>query len=212
MQVLNSTRYPGRFIALGKERDSAVAIYGVTGRSAASQARKYEQRGNMVVVIPTDEAVLAEGNRDLLVYPAVIIFHNGFVVANGNQITDYKNDFEEDLKDTLPEPDQYRTPRITGVVRGGVAALHIAREGGSRLWPVPLEPGKGKLIMTYTGDDQNPTAFMGDPLDVGLAFGSAEAAAQAVYNLLMPEYRVAVVAVYQKLGEVPKVAIVNRAD
>jgi IMP cyclohydrolase len=212
MEFLKRTRYPGRFIVMGMDKDAAVAIYGVTGRSAASQARKYVRQGNMVVVVPTDGVALAAGNRDLLVYPAVIFFDNGFVVANGNQITKYKSDLGHDLKDELPEPDKYLTPRITGVVKDGSCALQSIRGTPvtSSTWEVPLEAGKGKMIMTYTGDDAHPTAYMGDPVAVDLAFGSADAAAQSVYDLLTPDYRVAVVAVYQKPGEVPEVAIKNR--
>lgn len=212
MELLNGVRYPGRFIVLGKDRDSIVAIYGVTGRSSASQARRYVQEGDKIIVVPTDETALAAGNRDLLVYPAFIFFNNGFVVANGNQIADYQNDLEHDLVGALPEPDKYFTPRITGVVKAGVAELHVARSGGNRIWSVPLQAGKGKMIMTYTGDEANPSAFMGDPIDVELNFGSAGAAARVVYDLLTPEYRIAVVAVYQKPGAAPETAIVNRAD
>jgi IMP cyclohydrolase len=211
MTIIKSVRYPGRFIVVGKDGGSIVAIYGVTGRSPASQARKYVHEGNMVVVVPVSAAI-EEGNRDLLVYPAFIFFDGGFVVANGNQITDYKDNLMVDLKDALPEPDKYFTPRITGAVRAGSAALHIARKGGNRTWSVPLESGKGKMLMTYMGDDANPSAFMGEPLDVEINFGSANAAAQNVYDLLTPEYRVAAVAVYQKLGKEPEVAIKNRFE
>lgn len=201
---------------MGMDHDAVVAIYGVTGRSPASQARRYVREGDAVVVMPTDEAALATGARDLLVYPAFRFFRNGFVVANGNQINAVLTDLEHDLAAALPEPDQYLTPRITGMVAGASATLHIARlpaqagASGNNTWDVPLVSGKGKFISTYDGDEANPTAYSGVPRDVGINFGSAVAAARGVYDLLAPEYRIAVVAVYHRAGEAPEVAIKNR--
>ena len=211
MDFLKTLRYPGRCIALGMDGGAVAAIYGVTGRSAASQARRYVREGSTILAKPVSEAI-EQGNRDLLIYPAFMLFDLGFVVANGNQILKFKSDLAEDLKNELPEPDKYLTPRITGAYIGGRATLHIARASGNEAWDTPLQEGAGCLVSTYEGDVQNPTPFLGEPRAVKLGFGSAARAAEAVYGLLAPEYRVSVIAVYWKLGTEPDVAILNTHD
>lgn len=224
MRALKDVRYPGRFIAIGKDGGSVAAIYGVTGRSSASQARRYVQKGNTIIVMPTDEAELAKGQRDLLVYPAYVLFEGGLVVANGNQIKNVSVPLIEespydaltfDLAGATAESDRYHTPRITGIALGDAAALHAAREDGNRVWEVALESGHGMLISTYTGDAESPVAYTGDPMPVALDYGSADAAARAVYDLLAPpigapDFRISVMAVYLHPGAMPDVAIVNR--
>lgn len=227
MRVLSGVRYPGRFIVLGTDDGSAVALYGVTGRSAASQARRYVRRGGSIAATPTDEAVMADGNRDLLVYPAFVFFEKGFIVANGTHITNVstlygtaRQTLEKNLVGELPEPDTYFTSRITGCVADdGTMALHSVRgttEHPKRAsWSVEVVAGKGTYLATYDGDEVNPGQFGGDPLDVELVYGSAEAAAHAVYDLLAPpagapDYRVAVIAVYRPEGGAPQVVIKNR--
>jgi len=80
MDFLKNLRYPGRFIILGKDGEDFVAIYGVTGRSASSLARRYVQEGNEIIAVQTAEG----GNPELLTYPAFRFVENGIIVANGN--------------------------------------------------------------------------------------------------------------------------------
>jgi len=223
--------YPGRFIIVGKDAGALVALYGATGRSPSSLARRFVQEGSGIFMTGIDETV-KEGNRELLEYPAIRIFANGVLVANGSHIErisefqsrDARQQLSYALAEEAYEPDEYRTPRITGCViesPGGIdAALHIVRsvpQGIDRSsWSVPLEEGKGLYVGTYIGEDVKPTpAFPGDPLPVSLQFGSAKAAAQALFDAYAPEggaadYRVGFVAVYKKLGEEVQVAIMNR--
>lgn len=224
--------YPGRFIVIGKENDALLVIYGATGRSPSSLARAFIEQGDGVYMAAVDATVHIQGNPELLEYPAIRMFENGIVVANGNHI---------DLIEELPaigadailtsafqgtityEPDEYKTPRITGcVVESGDfdAALHIVRAKGDEPEPhyyhLILENDVGSYIATYSGEDVRPTlSFATEPLRFPMRFGSPEAAASAVYEMLAPDqgandYRVGVVAIYKKRGEEPRVVIKNR--
>ncbi len=153
-------------------------------------------------------------------------------MANGNQIfkvnplveNNAQAELDKDLADEKFEPDTNKTPRITGAIfeneNGASAALHIARSDGdmsvTSVWEVPLESGHGKYIATYAGSDGSPTPlFAGEPLEITLDFGSPEAAAREIYKMLTPppsepDYRISVMAVYKKMGEAPRIKIVNK--
>ncbi|OGG44174.1 hypothetical protein A2841_03070 [Candidatus Kaiserbacteria bacterium RIFCSPHIGHO2_01_FULL_48_10] len=220
---LKTKRYPGRFIVIGMDGDFSVALYGATGRSPSSLARHFVQKGTEVFMVAADDTVLREGNPELLEYPAVRIFENGIVVANGRQIEKLKiledraadSQLSTALAEEAYEPDEYKTPRITGCIIEGhdttSSALHIARATSSdterMAWEVPLGDGQGFFISTYTGEDIKPTpSFKGAPVSVGLQFGSADVAVRSVFDALVPsendlDYRVGVVAVYRREGK-----------
>ncbi|MES2014542.1 MAG: IMP cyclohydrolase [Patescibacteria group bacterium] len=224
-------RYPGRFIVIGKDGDAFVVLYGATGRSPSSLARRFVQNGDAIFMGGVD-ATVKEGNIALLEYPAVRLFLNGVVVANGTQIEHITNLQSRDARQQLSyalneesyEPDEYLTPRITGCLvesEGKMdGALHIVRhatDGTDRAsWSLSLESGKGAFVSTYIGADVKPTpSFSGEPVAVPLNFGSAKVAAETVFNSFTPpkgemDYRVGVIAVYKKIGEKPEISIVNR--
>jgi len=223
-EFLKTKRYPGRFIVIGRDAGESVVIYGATGRSPASLARRFVQKGNEIFMTAADETVAQEGNPELLEYPAVKILEHVIVVANGRQIENIKDTTDSDvegfvgdaLSSEMYEPDEYSTPRITGLVQpaGDYLAetvLHIVSSVSGapdrRVWPLVLEEGEGCYIATYTGEDVKPTpSFQGAPLPVSLDFGSAEAAARGVFEALAPpdgksDYRVGIVAVYRREGK-----------
>lgn len=235
-KLFTSLRYPGRFIIVGKDGGAAVAIFGATGRSPSSLARRFVEQGDGIYMAGVDATVRIQGNPDLLEYPAIKFFGNGVVAANGNHIDlitslDNVPGAQEALSlsfgdEVTYEPDEYKTPRITGCVletKDGLdAALHLVRSSASsadpcsRYWRVPIEDGYGSYIATYVGEDVRPTpSFSSEPIRVTLGFGFAEKAAEAAYSYLAPkgsdsDYRVGVVAVYKKRGEEPHFAIMNR--
>ena len=209
-------------------------IYGATGRSASSLARRFVEQGDGIYMAAVDATVAIQGNPELLEYPAVKFFGNGILAANGKHIELVESpDAFGTARDTFArsfdgkvasEPDEYRTPRITGsiveVADGYDAALHVVRSGEGNdprvsYWSVPLEEGKGSFISTYTGEDARPTpSFTSKPLPLPLHFGSAEAAARAVYEALAPrkgrsDYRIGVVVVYKARGKEPVFSIIN---
>ena len=232
IKLLKRMRYPGRFLAIGRDADAYVILYGATGRSPSSLARTYVQEGNAIYARGIDDTVRREGNPELLEYPAILLLRNGIVVANGRQIEKVNELQDREAKKQLSyllseeayEPDEYRTPRITGCLvetsQGMDAAIHIARSVSDGIdrsaWTVPLEAGKGMYISTYIGEDVRPTpSFPGDPLPITLDFGNAQNAAQAMFDALEPpagemDYRIGYIAVYVAEGKNPDIAILNR--
>lgn len=230
--LLKTKRYPGRFMAIGKDGDAFVAVYGATGRSPSSLARRFVQSGDGIYMGAIDDTVSKEGNVELLEYPAVKFFTNGLIVANGRHIQNVTELQSRDARQQLSfalteeayEPDEYRTPRITGcIVKVGdqmEAALHIVRSADDGIdhagWTVPLESGTAQFISTYRGEDVKPTpSFSGDPTPCELNFGDAQKAAKALFEALSPksdqtDYRVGVVAIYFTGNGTPEIAIVNR--
>jgi IMP cyclohydrolase len=238
LDKLRAMAYPGRIILIGlnSKGDRAVVIYSITGRSPSSQARELKLKGNAIWTIPTDEELLKKGNAELLVYSA-IAFGRGIAVSNGRQTKDILNQIQEKedpeevltraLNDWTYEPDSpHFTPRISGcILPNSRACLSLIKRGFDGLaqrsfFAWRLEPGKGKLIATYSGKDEQPLpAFQGDPLDLEIKESTPAIMAEAVYTALKPEnrdkdFRVAVAAVYAKKSNLRQyeVSIINKRE
>ncbi len=216
LEALSNMEYPGGFIILGKDGQlNGVIIYGITGRSPPSQARRlvFDDAGERIFVEPTDPKLLEEGDPDLLLYDAIKFTPLGNVVGNGKQ-TDTIYEFlslsslaevvtpqsittalTEGTAEWTYEPDKpNNTPRISGVADDSrYGTLGIIRKGPGSLperqfFSFPLFEGSGKLISTYTGENVNPLPpFIGEPLNVQLFGKTAEENATAVYNALRPD-------------------------
>ena len=235
---LRAMAYPGRVIILGQSpgADRSVVVYAITGRSPSSQARELRFKGNAIWTIPTDEEALKKGNADLLVYMA-IAFGRGIAVSNGRQTADVLKHIQDNdnpqevlrhgLNNWTYEPDSpHYTPRISGcILPNGRASLSLLKRGknGSAQRPFftwNLRPGKGKLIATYSGSEENPLpSFQGGPVDIDIEGGTAAGMAEAVYAALRPgypekDYRVAVAAVYAESSNLQKfqVSIINKKE
>jgi len=218
LEFLSAMRYPGRFIIMGSDPTGnfSVVAYGLTGRSASSQARKLEAEGGTVWTKPLDPEILKTGNPDLLIYPAVII-QSGLAVSNGRQTTDIallmasSSSPREALSSALKawdyEPDSpIFTPRLSGCLfPDGRAALSIIRRAADGapirdFYEFPSVPGRGRFIATYRGGDKDPIlAWEGGPQEVNLEQSSAAELAAEVFEALAPQvpgpdYRVACVA------------------
>jgi IMP cyclohydrolase len=165
--ALARMEYPGRFIMLGMDpsADCDVVVYGITGRSTSSQARKIsvqdiDENTTVFMVEPTDSKLVEQGNKDLLVYPAIVVDDRiGMVVSNGKQTEDLARTLTQSIgKATYPyvridptnffgkalqkweyEPDHpNNTPRISGVVsrytlftHGGLSIISKDQKTGS---------------------------------------------------------------------------------
>ena len=216
---LPALEYPGRLIILGTALNGrAVIAYAITGRSPSSQARKLVLRDGGVWVQPTDEETLKKGNVDLLVYPALLFDERGVVVSNGKQTGDILNGLAAAegpvsvLAGALArwdyEPDSpIFTPRISGCVAGGRAALSLVRRGpeGTTLrsyFEVPLRAGTGRLISTYQGPNRDPLpSFEGEPHEVILEGMTPRGTGESIYEALGPrtpekDFRVSVACVF----------------
>jgi IMP cyclohydrolase len=211
--------YPGRLIIIGggPGMDRVIVVYAVTGRSAASQARRLTFEGSAVWTEPLDEETLKKGKADLLIYRAIAIDRR-IAGSNGRQTDDIARELKQAGEEVRPddilarslegwtyEPDApHFTPRISGcVLTGGAAGLSILKkqEDGTRLaefFPWTIEPGKGRLIATYAGSEASPLpSFQGEPIEIGIGEAGAKEAAEAVFTALAPQdpakdYRVAV--------------------
>jgi IMP cyclohydrolase len=241
LAALRSMAYPGRVIIIGGHPDGgrAVIVYGVTGRSPASQARRLRLDGRSVWTETLDEETLKSGNRDLLIYRALAV-DSAVAVSNGRQTEDIASALRRAgagaepgsiLSDSLRawtyEPDApHFTPRISGcVVRGGRAALGLIRRGAGgeaeravSAWT--LEPGRGGLIATYDGREENPLpSFSGGPRAVEIQEGTARAMAEVVFEVMAPadnrkDYRVSVACLFAPLADLSHADfhIINHRD
>jgi len=237
LEALAQMDYPGRFIILGRgnSRDESIVVYGITGRSPPSQARKleYNEEKEQIQVQPTDKKLLEQGNPDLLIYPAIDVYNPtcGITVSNGKQTEDIQGEldsFEPAAAIVLGndrwsyEPDEPNyTPRISGCIsETDNASLGIIKRDTNdlplkQIFEFPLtKPHMGKLIATYTGQNQTPLpSFQGNPLDVFLKTSTAQQTAKSVYEVLNPKFRVAVAAVhYNRKAEKINHAIINRHE
>ncbi|NIM59673.1 MAG: hypothetical protein GTO16_12150 [Candidatus Aminicenantes bacterium] len=220
LESLSAKEYPGRIIIIGRDitGKKEVVIYAITGRSASSQARKMEIKDDAIWVKPTDEETLKKGNKDLLVYPAILLA-DGIAVSNGKQTTDIITSLGQSqnpaevlelaLSEWDYEPDApIFTPRISGCIlpqkKAALSIIKRATDGSSirNIFEIPLKAGRGKMISTYEGVDKDPVpAFAGEPIDVKIKEKKADDMAEAVYDALAPasgknDYRVSVVCVF----------------
>ncbi len=233
---LASMVYPGRLIVIGRDPsgERLVVIYAVTGRSPSSQARELTREGHAVWTRPTDPDVLAKGNPELLVYPAMI-FGRGIAVSNGKQTSDIAFEssagpaaaLEAGLRSWSYEPDEpIFTPRISGcILPGGAAALSVirrARDGAVErsFFEFRAAPGEGRLVSTYAGENVSPLpSFRGEPVPVEIRETAARGAALAVDEALGPkscgpDFRVALACASARTGDLSglDLAIINHHE
>lgn len=206
LEALSNMEYPGRVIIIGRSpQGDDVVMYAITGRSPSSQARRLEidKEIKKIFVKPTDEETLKTGQPELLIYSA-IMYDRGMVVGNGKQTEDINSCMDADKlpaevllngqKNWDYEPDEPNyTPRISGCITGTGAALSVIKraEDGAVIkhyFDIPLIPGKGKMIATYTGINEKPLpSFSGEPIDVEITSLTADACVETMYEALGPE-------------------------
>jgi len=234
--LLRSGEYFGRLIGVGLTTEKKIfLLYGVTGRSPASRARRLVRRKEGIFTEPLAEIALSPGQRELLVYPA-IIFNQGVALSNGQQTRAIAEKLalggdnpETILKEALAgwsyEPDApIFTPRISAcLVAGGSLAMAIIRRGenGQSLheyYSLDLNPGEGYLLATYQGPNlQPPPSFSGPPLNFTTSKLKAGEILAEFYEALAPsegkeDFRVAATSVtlsWPRL-EVQEIEIINR--
>jgi IMP cyclohydrolase len=236
--ILTKLEYPGRLIVIGAPRDGgkAAILYAITGRSPSSQARTLVHRDGGIWVQPTDEEILKTGNVDLLVYPALLFAAAGLAVSNGKQTADVRAGLAAGADpvavlsralgpwDFEPDAPIY-TPRISGCLVGGRAALCVVRRGPAaetlrNYFEVALRPGEGRLVSTYGGPNADPLpVFDGEPRRLAWVGATAAESAEAAYGELAPapgckDFRVAVACVLAAPGKPMDVDvhIINRHE
>ncbi len=223
--ALKDMEYPGRGIILGLTKDeSPFCSYFITGRSDSSRARRLCKSGKVIYTEPTDMQLLMKGNPDLLIYNALLWRDNCVVVSNGKHtdsmfaqtLCDGRHDgfrmsytpLDECVKQWSYEPDAPNyTPRIggrimvdTGSRKEHLMELVIVRRSKEVVpvrtdYKVSCEPGEGRLITTYNGENKNPLSCFGNsPLKMSFKENTSEGICNEISDLLREEFRVSVAA------------------
>jgi IMP cyclohydrolase len=232
-------KYPGRIIIIGQEKKggNVLAVYAITGRSPSSQARKLERESETIWVKPTDKDLLKKGNIELLIYPSVFCLPQGIAISNGKQSVDVMACLGQGesaaeilafaLKNWEYEPDAPTfTPRISGcILPNKSVALSLIKKAPDdstirNIYEFSLAPGKGRMIMTYRGENKDPIpSFIGEPEDVEIVGTSPREVAENVYRSLAPregnkDFRVAVACVFSidMLSSKFETHIINTSD
>jgi IMP cyclohydrolase len=168
-KALADSPYPGRGLLVGRTDYGLVALYWVTGRSAASRQRQFVPRGTELHIEGTSGA----DDDPLRHYQAAGIFGRHLVVGNGRHVADIglglANDSVTTLLETLdPEPDPpLFTPRIAAVVdlmndaaTCGAAVHNLDGPTDHLLLSTDEFPlGTGILLTTYRGAVAEPLAW-----------------------------------------------------
>jgi len=227
LEALSELEYPGRFIMMGFTKlGNPTVVYGITGRSLSSQARRLVIENGRIKVQPTDQKILEQGDPNLLVYDAVIFERRKVAVSNGAQtenVYDHGVSDGHNLWSFEPDAPNY-TPRISGFMPQnnftvqhpimGIIRRSFSGEPVREYFEVPISRGKGRLISTYSGANENPLpSFKGQPLDVEIEGFTARDVAINFYRSLKVKdnqnFRVAVATVCLKDTD-PLVYIINR--
>ncbi|MCD7928335.1 MAG: IMP cyclohydrolase [Oscillospiraceae bacterium] len=204
--LLRGNCYPGRGILLGKSPDGsrAVAAYFIMGRSENSRNRVFELTEDGIRTRAFDESKMTDPS--LIIYHPVRVVGEDTVITNGDQ-TDTVRDallegkvFAQALKTRTFEPDGPNyTPRISGLLhRDGSYALSILKSADGDPascrrfffgYEAPLA-GQGHFIHTYMGDGQPLPSFQGEPEQVAISTGDAQALADSIWADLNGENKV----------------------
>lgn len=213
LQFLRETSYPGRGIAVGRDR----VYYFIMGRSANSRNR---------VFVPAEDGIRTEAyDPTKLEDPSLIIYHpvrrvgDTLLVTNGDQtdtIRDYLlagKSWEEALATREFEPDAPNyTPRISGLVKkNGDYTLSILKSADGdpascRRYFFAYEApraGQGHFIHTYMGDGTPLPSFVGEPEQVEIPCGTPAELADLLWDSLNAENKVSLFVRYidRKTGD-----------
>ena len=169
LEFLRATSYPGRGIAVGKDR----VYYFIMGRSENSRNRIFEATEDGIRTRAFDESRVTDPS--LIIYHPVRQTEKGLIVTNGDQTDTIRDfgDFRAALMTREYEPDGPNwTPRISAMVYpDGSFELSILKHLDGRclreFFCYPgCEAGKGYFISTYQGDGSPLPSFAGEPLEV----------------------------------------------
>ena len=169
LDYLRSRPYPGRGIAVGKDR----VYYFIMGRSENSRNRIFSL---------TEDGIRTEAHDpSKMVDPSLIIYHpvreteKGLIVTNGDQTDTIRDfgDFRKALMTREYEPDEPNfTPRVSAMVYpDGSFEMSILKQlDGKCLREFfcyeGCEEGKGYFISTYEGFGSPLPSFYGEPVEV----------------------------------------------
>ena len=171
ISFLKSNPYPGRGIAVGKDR----VYYFIMGRSENSRNRIFSETEDGIRTEAHDPSKMED--------PSLIIYHpvrrcgDALVVTNGDQtdtVCQY-GDFRKALMTREYEPDGPNwTPRISTIINGdGSFEISILKEKDGRCLREffcyeGCDEGKGYFISTYQGNGSPLPSFAGEPMEIDM--------------------------------------------
>lgn len=206
---LNSLKYHGRGIIIGKSADGrhAVTAYFIMGRSENSRNRIFEADGEGIRTKAFDESKMVDPH--LIIYAPVRVLGNKTIVTNGDQtdtvyeLMDRQETFEQALRTREFEDDAPNfTPRISGIIRLENSNMNFAMsilksaEGDSSscerftyAYQNPLS-GKAKFIHTYSGDGNPLPSFEGEPKTLALPDADIDTLTDLIWKNLNEDNKV----------------------
>lgn len=172
-QLLASNPYPGRGIAVGKDR----VYYFIMGRSSNSRNRVFVECDDGIRTEAHDPALLEDPS--LIIYHPVRAMGDDLVVTNGDQTDTIveKGSFIEGCMAREYEPDAPNfTPRVSAIVHpDGSFEMSILKhqESGRCLREFfayeGCDEGEGFFLSTYQGDGDPLPTFAGEPIPVRMS-------------------------------------------
>lgn len=172
VELLEGNPYPGRGIAVGKDR----VYYFIMGRSVNSRNRVFVETEDGIRTQAHDPALLEDPS--LIIYHPVRTMGDALVVTNGDQTDTIveAGSFRAGCMAREFEPDAPNfTPRISAIVNAdGSFEISILKhqENGRCLREFfayeGCDEGVGYFISTYQGDGNPLPTFAGEPIEVSL--------------------------------------------
>ena len=171
LAFLRSTSYPGRGIAVGRDR----VYYFIMGRSENSRNRIFSLTDDGIRTEAFDPSRLSDPS--LIIYHPVRAMGDSLIVTNGDQTDTIRDmgDFRAALATREYEPDDPNwTPRISAILNAdGSFSLSILKRADGRclrcLYDFEgVDEGKGWFISTYQGDGSPLPSFTGEPIEIDM--------------------------------------------
>ena len=206
---LNSLKYHGRGIVIGKSADGkkAVTAYFIMGRSVNSRNRVFVAEGEAMRTKAFDESKMVDPH--LIIYYPVRVLGNKTIVTNGDQtdtiydLMDKQMTFEQALRTREFEDDKPNfTPRISGIIHVENGEMNYAMsilksaEGDDssceRFTYAYSNPKSGvaKFIHTYNDEGDPLPSFEGEPKTLRLPDVDIDALTNLIWNNLNEDNKV----------------------
>ncbi|MBR5779310.1 MAG: IMP cyclohydrolase [Clostridia bacterium] len=206
---LNSLKYHGRGIVIGKSADGkkAVTAYFIMGRSVNSRNRVFVAEGEAMRTKAFDESKMVDPH--LIIYYPVRVLGNKTIVTNGDQtdtiydLMDKQMTFEQALRTREFEDDKPNfTPRISGIIHVENGEMNYAMsilksaEGDDssceRFTYAYSNPkcGVAKFIHTYNAEGDPLPSFEGEPKTLELPNVDIDTLTDLIWTNLNEENKV----------------------
>ncbi len=206
---LNSLKYHGRGIVIGKSADGkkAVTAYFIMGRSVNSRNRVFVAEGEAMRTKAFDESKMVDPH--LIIYYPVRVLGNKTIVTNGDQtdtiynLMDKQMTFEQALRTREFEDDKPNfTPRISGIIHVENGDMNYAMsilksaEGDDssceRFTYAYSNPkcGVAKFIHTYNAEGDPLPSFEGEPKTLELPNVDIDTLTDLIWTNLNEENKV----------------------